>query len=79
MRAELKSILQDPKTSDEAFWKARRTLSELPRNSCPVRYRNRCVESGRPRGYMRYFGFSRLTFREWASWGKIPGVTRSSW
>jgi small subunit ribosomal protein S14 len=54
-------------------------LSLLPKNSSPVRMRNRCSLSGRPRGYMRMFGLSRNFFRELALDGKIPGVTKSSW
>ena len=54
-------------------------LAKLPRNSSPTRLKNRCVETGRPRGYMRTFGLSRLSFREHASKGEIPGVTKSSW
>jgi len=54
-------------------------LQKLPRNSSKVRMRNRCKLTGRPRGYMRLFGISRVTFREMASFGKIPGVTKSSW
>ena len=54
-------------------------LDALPRNSSPVRLHNRCKITGRPRGYMRKFGISRVTFREMASIGRIPGVTKSSW
>lgn len=54
-------------------------LQKLPRNSSPVRLRNRCSITGRPRGYMRDFGLCRNKFREMASNGKIPGVTKSSW
>jgi small subunit ribosomal protein S14 len=54
-------------------------LHKLPRNSSPVRKKNRCVETGRPHAYMRQFGLSRLTFREHASKGEIPGVTKASW
>lgn len=54
-------------------------LSRLPRNSSPTRRKNRCVETGRPRSYMRQFGLSRISFREHASRGEIPGVTKSSW
>ncbi len=54
-------------------------LSKLPRNSSKVRLRNRCKLTGRPRGYSRQFGISRNTFREMALFGKIPGVTKSSW
>jgi len=54
-------------------------LAKLPRNSSPTRRTNRCNETGRPRAYMRQFGLSRLSFREHASKGEIPGVTKSSW
>lgn len=54
-------------------------LDKLPRNASPVRLHNRCKLSGRPRGYMRKFGISRVLFRELAVMGKIPGVTKSSW
>lgn len=54
-------------------------LNKLPKNSSPVRLHNRCKITGRPRGYMRTFGISRVTFREMASKGLIPGVTKSSW
>ena len=54
-------------------------LSRLPRNSNPIRLRNRCKLTGRPRGYMRQFGVSRITFREMASSGLIPGVRKASW
>ena len=54
-------------------------LQKLPRNSSPVRLRNRCKITGRPRGYIRQFGISRNMFREMALFGKIPGVTKSSW
>jgi small subunit ribosomal protein S14 len=54
-------------------------LAKLPRNSSPTRRKNRCVETGRPHAYMRQFGLSRLSFREHASKGEIPGVTKASW
>jgi len=54
-------------------------LQKLPRNSNPIRLRNRCSLTGRPRGYMRQFGISRITFREMASKGMIPGVKKASW
>lgn len=54
-------------------------LHKLPRNSSPTRWKNRCSETGRPRAYMRQFGLSRISFREHASKGEIPGVTKSSW
>jgi small subunit ribosomal protein S14 len=57
-------------------WKA---LDELPKNSSRVRLKNRCQMSGRPRGYIRYFGISRIAFRDMALDGKIPGVRKASW
>lgn len=54
-------------------------LDKLPKNASPIRLHNRCKLSGRPRGYMRKFGISRVMFRDLASAGKIPGVTKSSW
>lgn len=54
-------------------------LHKLPRNSSPTRRKNRCQETGRPHGYMRTFGLSRISFREHASKGEIPGVTKASW
>jgi small subunit ribosomal protein S14 len=54
-------------------------LSRLPRNSNPNRLHNRCILTGRPKGYMRQFGLSRITFREMASEGLIPGVKKASW
>ncbi|MCX8019905.1 MAG: 30S ribosomal protein S14 [Chitinophagaceae bacterium] len=57
-------------------WKA---LDELPKNASPVRLRNRCQLTGRPRGYIRFFGISRVAFREMAHTGKIPGLKKASW
>jgi small subunit ribosomal protein S14 len=54
-------------------------LDKLPKNASPVRLKNRCQISGRPRGYIRFFGMSRIAFRDMALAGKIPGVTKSSW
>jgi len=54
-------------------------LARLPRNSSPTRHTNRCSETGRPRAYMRQFGLSRIAFRQHASKGEIPGVTKASW
>ncbi len=54
-------------------------LSRLPRNSNPIRMHNRCLLTGRPKGYMRQFGVSRITFREMASQGLIPGIKKASW
>ena len=58
---------------------AMKKLQELPKNSSYIRKRNRCQLTGRPRGYMRQFGVSRVTFRDMALNGKIPGVTKASW
>jgi small subunit ribosomal protein S14 len=54
-------------------------LQKLPKNSCPIRVHNRCKVTGRPKGYIRQFGISRITFREMASSGLIPGVKKASW
>ncbi|MGB0369830.1 MAG: 30S ribosomal protein S14 [Opitutales bacterium] len=78
-RADLKAIIADPEASDEDFFAAQRKLAKLPRNSSPVRVRNRCSITGRPRAYQGKFGLSRITFRELASQGRVPGVTKSSW
>ncbi len=78
-RAELKAMLANPATTDVEFYAAQKKLQKLPRNSSPTRIRNRCSMSGRPRGFHRKFGVSRIQFRELALAGKIPGVTKSSW
>jgi small subunit ribosomal protein S14 len=78
-RAALKAKLADPETSDDEFYELQRKLTKLPKNSNPCRLRNRCSITGRPRAYLRKYGVSRITFRELASQGKIPGVTKSSW
>ena len=81
-REELTKILKSSDTSDEAAeakWDAMIALQKLPANSAKVRVHNRCGLTGRPRGYMRQFGISRVTFREMALAGKIPGVKKASW
>jgi small subunit ribosomal protein S14 len=78
-RAELKAILANPETGDADFFAAQKKLQKIPRNALPVRVRNRCSMSGRPRGYKRKYGVSRIQFRELALAGKIPGVIKSSW
>lgn len=78
-RAQLKAVLANPDTTDDEFYKAQAKLTKLPKNSLPIRARNRCSVTGRPRAYIRKFGLSRITFRELATQGKIPGVTKSSW
>ena len=68
-------------TKREALKKAGdlKALDEMPKNSSKVRLKNRCQISGRPRGYIRYFGLSRIAFRDMALNGKIPGVKKASW
>ncbi|NLN93031.1 MAG: 30S ribosomal protein S14 [Candidatus Hydrogenedens sp.] len=78
-RAALKATMIDTSLSLEERLEAGRALAKLPRDSSPVRLRNRCKLSGRPRGYLRKFGLSRIALRELAHEGKIPGVTKSSW
>jgi len=78
-RLELKAILANPATTDEQFFAAQTKLQKLPKNSSAARIRNRCSMSGRPRGFHRKFGVSRIQFRELALAGKIPGVIKSSW
>ena len=78
-RAELKAVLSNPATTDEEFFAAQKKLQKLPRNSSRIRIRNRCSLSGRPRAFIGRYGVSRITFRELALSGKIPGVIKSSW
>lgn len=78
-RARLKGIIASEDTSPEDKFKARMKLAELPRNSAPSRLRNRCGISGRPRGYYRKLGMSRIALREMAGKGLVPGMTKSSW
>ena len=78
-RQECKAIIKAANTSDEEFYAAQAKLAKLPRNGAPVRLRNRCSITGRARGYYRKFGLSRIAFRELASSGEIPGITKSSW
>jgi len=78
-RAELKNLIANVKTSDEDRMAAYKALQELPRNSSPVRLRNRCALTGRPRGTFRKFGMARAKIREAAMRGDIPGLTKASW
>lgn len=78
-RASLRKILKDHNASFEAKMQAQAELQKLPRDSCAVRYRNRCRITGRPRGVFRRFGISRSFVRELSMFGQIPGVTKSSW
>ena len=78
-RAELFSILNDARASDDARNEARSKLQQLPRDASPVRLRNRCELTGRPRGTFRKFGLARNKLREIAMRGEIPGVIKASW
>ena len=81
-RAELTKILKSTDASEEVQsqkWDAMMKLQKLPANSSKIRKHNRCGLTGRPRGYMRQFGISRVTFREMGLAGKIPGVKKASW
>ncbi len=78
-RAELLAIMNSSKSSDEERYEARQKFNALPRNASPVRLRNRCALTGRPRGYFRKFGLSRTKVREFAMQGEIPGVVKASW
>jgi small subunit ribosomal protein S14 len=75
--AEKRNALR--KAASEGDWDAMMDLQKLPKNSMKIRVHNRCGLTGRPRGYMRQFGISRVTFREMALAGKIPGVKKASW
>jgi len=78
-RQEIKDKLEDPDLEMEEFISLQHKLTKLPKNSSAIRYRKRCSIMGRPCGYIGKFGVSRITFRELALDGKIPGVTKSSW
>lgn len=78
-RAELKEIIRKPSSSDSERADAQAALQRLPRDSSPVRLRNRDAADGRPRGYLRKFGLSRVKMREMAHRGELPGVHKSSW
>ncbi|HEX2830984.1 MAG TPA: 30S ribosomal protein S14 [Burkholderiales bacterium] len=78
-RAELLAIANDPKVAQEERYEARLKLQKLPRDSSPVRVRNRCALTGRPRGTFRKFGMARNKLREIAMRGEIPGVIKASW
>ena len=78
-RAELLAVIRDEKASDEDRAAARDKLQALPRDASPVRLRNRCALTGRPRGFFRKFGLSRNKLREIAMRGEIPGLTKASW
>ena len=77
-RAALKKIIATSSDPEEAY-EAARKLQSIPKSANPIRLHNRCKITGRPKGYIRQFGLSRIQFREMASQGLIPGVKKASW
>ncbi len=78
-RAALKAMVSDKSISLEERFNAQLKLNELPRNASPVRVRNRCEVTGRPRGFYRKLKMSRISLRELGSRGQVPGMVKSSW
>ena len=78
-RAELKAIISSVNSSDEERWNTVLKLQKLPRDSSSSRQRNRCRVTGRPHGYLRRFGLSRIKLREAAMRGEVPGLKKASW
>jgi len=78
-RAELLATINNAKLSDEDRYAARQKLQALPRNASPVRLRNRCSLTGRPRGVFSKFGLGRIKLREFVMRGEVPGVIKASW
>lgn len=78
-RNALKAVISDVNASDEERWEAVLKLQKLPRDASPTRQRNRCRITGRPHGYVRKFGMSRIKVREMAMRGEIPGLKKASW
>lgn len=78
-RLELKKALVDPASTDAQREAARLGLQKLPRDASPVRLRGRDAIDGRPRGFLKQFGISRVRFRDMAHRGELPGITKSSW
>ncbi|MDP1716978.1 MAG: 30S ribosomal protein S14 [Burkholderiales bacterium] len=78
-RAELMAVVNNQKLSPEERYEARLKLQKLPRDASPVRLRNRCALTGRPRGVYRKFGLARSKLRDIAMRGEIPGVIKASW
>ncbi len=78
-RSRLKAVIKSPTTSYEEKQEAMLQLQKLPRNASPVRLRNRCSITGRPKGYYRKFGLGRNKLREAAMRGDIPGLVKASW
>ena len=78
-RKQLLAIIRDPKATEEAVDTARAKLQALPRDASPVRLRNRCALTGRPRGVYRKFGLGRNKLRDLALKGEVPGIIKASW
>ena len=78
-RDALREIMQDPNAEPEAKWDAQVKLQKLPRDSSPIRQRNRCRITGRPHGVYRKFGLGRNKLREAAMRGDVPGLVKASW
>lgn len=78
-RAELEAVFNDVNRSEEERFAARLKFQALPRNSSPVRLRNRCQLTGRPRGVYRKFGLGRSKLRDFVMRGEVPGMTKASW
>lgn len=78
-RAELIKIVKDPEASYEEKREAYAKIAKMPRDASATRYRNRCAVSGRPRGYYRKFGISRIALRHMAHLGELPGIRKASW
>lgn len=78
-RAELLVVIKDPEASYEEKREAYARIAKMPRDASATRYRNRCAVSGRPRGYYRKFGISRIALRDMAHLGELPGIRKASW
>lgn len=78
-RAELIVVIKDPEASYEAKREAYANIAKMPRDASASRHRNRCSVSGRPRGYYRKFGISRIALRDMAHLGELPGIRKASW
>ncbi|MFV1969603.1 MAG: 30S ribosomal protein S14 [Acidimicrobiia bacterium] len=78
-RAELIKIIKDPEVSYEEKREAYAKIAKMPRDASATRYRNRCAVTGRPRGYYRKFGISRIALRDMAHLGELPGIRKASW
>lgn len=78
-RQKIKEQIRNPAVSVQEKMQLQMALQKLPRDSSPVRARNRCNVTGRPHGYFRRFGLSRNMLRDHAMWGNVPGIMKSSW